>query len=84
MTVQKASASVVSYVCSLQAIFLSKITPRYFTLSTNSKSWPFNVRSESKDVFGLKEWIPRVLCSLIFISQRSHQAAFEDKYFWKI
>jgi hypothetical protein len=32
---------------SLHVIFLSKITPRYFTLFTNGMFSPINVRSES-------------------------------------
>jgi hypothetical protein len=46
MNVLKALASIVS-ICSLHVILLSKITPRYFTLLTNGKFRPFNVRRES-------------------------------------
>jgi hypothetical protein len=45
MNVLKALASTIS-MCSLHIIFLSKITPRYFTLFTNGISHPFNVRKE--------------------------------------
>jgi hypothetical protein len=43
MNVLKSLASIVS-MCSLHVIFLSKMTPRYFTLFTNGISRPFNVR----------------------------------------
>jgi hypothetical protein len=34
-------------ICGLHVIFLSKITPRYFTLFTNGMFRPFNVRRDS-------------------------------------
>jgi hypothetical protein len=35
------------YVCDLHVIFLSNITPRYFTLFTNGILRPFSVRRDS-------------------------------------
>jgi hypothetical protein len=46
MNVLKALTSIVS-MCSLHVMFLSKMTPRYFTLFTNGISHPFNVRRKS-------------------------------------
>jgi hypothetical protein len=42
----KALASIVS-MCELRTVFLSNITPRYFTLFANVIFRPFNVRRES-------------------------------------
>jgi hypothetical protein len=42
----KALVSVV-FMCSLHVIFLSNITPRYFTLFTKGMFCPFNVRRDS-------------------------------------
>jgi hypothetical protein len=46
INVLKALASIIS-ICNLHITFLSKITPRYFTLFTNGISRPFNVRWDS-------------------------------------
>jgi hypothetical protein len=46
MNVLKALASIIS-MCGLHVIFLSKITPRYFTLFTKGMFRPFNVRKDS-------------------------------------
>jgi hypothetical protein len=46
MNVLKALASVVS-MCNLNVIFLSKMTPIYFTLFKNGMFRLFNVRGES-------------------------------------
>jgi hypothetical protein len=46
INVLKALASIVS-MCSLHVIFLSKVTPKYFTLFTNGMFRPFNMRRES-------------------------------------
>jgi hypothetical protein len=43
VNVLKALASIVS-ICNLHVTFMSKITPRYFTLFTNGIFRPFNVR----------------------------------------
>jgi hypothetical protein len=43
MNILKALGSIVS-ICSLQIIFLLKITPRYFALFANGISCPFNIR----------------------------------------
>jgi hypothetical protein len=43
INVLKAFASIIS-ICKLHVTFLSKITPRYFTLFRNGISRPFNVR----------------------------------------
>jgi hypothetical protein len=43
ITVLKALATIIS-VCNLHVTFLSKITPSYFTLFTNGKGRPINVR----------------------------------------
>jgi hypothetical protein len=42
----KALASIV-FMCSLHVIFLSNITPRYFTLLTKEMFCPFSVRRDS-------------------------------------
>jgi hypothetical protein len=42
----KALASIIS-MCDLHVIFLSNITPRYFTLFTNGILRPFSVRRDS-------------------------------------
>jgi hypothetical protein len=46
MKVLKTLASIIC-MCNHHVIFLSKITPRYFTLFTNGMFRPFNVRRES-------------------------------------
>jgi hypothetical protein len=43
MNVRNALTSIFS-MCNLHAIFLSKITPRYFTLFANGVLHPFNIR----------------------------------------
>jgi hypothetical protein len=43
VNVLKALALIIS-MCNLYVIFISKITPRYFTLFTNGMFHPFNVR----------------------------------------
>jgi hypothetical protein len=43
INVLKTLASIIS-ICDLYVIFLSKITPRYFTVFTNGMFCPFNVR----------------------------------------
>jgi hypothetical protein len=42
----KALASII-FMCSLHVIFLSNITPRYFTLFTKGIFCPFSVRGDS-------------------------------------
>jgi hypothetical protein len=44
--VLKVLASIIS-MCGLHVIFLSKITPRYFTIFTKGIFHPFNVRRDS-------------------------------------
>jgi hypothetical protein len=46
INVLKALASIIS-TCNLHVTFLSKITPRYFTLFTNGMFRPFSVRWDS-------------------------------------
>jgi hypothetical protein len=45
----KAFASI-SSMCGLHVIFVSNITPRYFTLFTNGKFSPFSIRRDSGGV----------------------------------
>jgi hypothetical protein len=45
----KALASI-EFVYDLHAVFLSNITPRYFTLFTNGIFHPFNVRRYSSEI----------------------------------
>jgi hypothetical protein len=46
INVLKVLASIIS-ICNLHVTFLSKITPRYFTLYTDGMFRPFNVRWDS-------------------------------------
>jgi hypothetical protein len=50
MNVLKVLASIIS-MCNLHVIFLSNITPRYFTLFTNGIFRPFSIRRELGGLF---------------------------------
>jgi hypothetical protein len=78
MNVVKMLASIVA-MCSLDVIFLSKITLRYFTLITNGMSRPFYLRRESGDLISmrkvdrptvllfLREWMLRPTASSVVV-----------------
>jgi hypothetical protein len=68
--------------CNLHVTSLSKITPRYFALFTNGMFLPFKVRWDTDGRRLQEEEIPRVLSSLFFISQRSHQVFIEVRPRW--
>jgi hypothetical protein len=81
INVLKALASIIS-ICNLHVTFLSRITPRYFTLSTSEIFHPFNVRWDSGGRRLREKYIPRVLSSVILTIQRSHQVSIELRPGW--
>jgi hypothetical protein len=57
INVLKALASILS-MCSHHVIFLSKITPSYFTVFTNGMFRQFNVRRDSCGLFDQRSRLP--------------------------